>query len=98
LRTLQAPPVAGSSPLQVLVMNHEGRSFGLVVDQIIDIVEAKADVKSKPTRPAVLYSVLIGNRVTELLDIPAILHMAGISDTQNSDTRNLAAQSAGGAN
>jgi two-component system chemotaxis sensor kinase CheA len=94
LRALQAPPVAGSGPLQVLVMNREGRSFGLVVEQILDIVEARADVKSKATRPAVLYSVLIGNRVTELLDIPAILHLAGVGDAQIS----LAAQSAGGAN
>jgi two-component system chemotaxis sensor kinase CheA len=79
LRALQVPPAADSGPLQVLVMHHEGISFGLVVEQILDIVEARADVKSKATRPAVLYTVVIGERVTELLDIPAILQIAGVS-------------------
>jgi two-component system chemotaxis sensor kinase CheA len=79
LRALQAPPNPDSGPLQVLVMHHEGHSFGLVVERILDIVEARADVKSKATRAAVLYSVVIGERVTELLDIPAILQISGIS-------------------
>jgi two-component system chemotaxis sensor kinase CheA len=78
LRALQAPPAPGSGPLQVLVMNHEGKSFGLVVEKILDIVESRAEVKSAATRPCVLYSVVIGERVTELLDIPAILHMAAM--------------------
>jgi two-component system, chemotaxis family, sensor kinase CheA len=76
LRALQAPPAADAGPIQVLVLNHEGRSFGLVVERILDIVEDRADVKSAATRPSVLYSVVIGDRVTELLDIPAILRTA----------------------
>ncbi|MGB7600718.1 MAG: chemotaxis protein CheW [Candidatus Sulfotelmatobacter sp.] len=79
LRSLQTPPAADSGPLQVLVMHQDGLSFGLVVERILDIVEARADVKSKATRPAVLYSVVIGDRVTELLDIPAILLSAGVT-------------------
>ena len=99
LRSLQAPPVADSGPLQVLVMHQDGLSFGLVVEKILDIVEARADVKSKATRPAVLYSVVIGERVTELLDIPAILQIAGVNVVEAS-TQNLglAAKSAGAAN
>jgi chemotaxis protein histidine kinase CheA len=73
LRALQGPPAPDSAPIQVLVLNHEGHSFGLVVEEILDIVEDRADVRSAATRPAVLYSVLINERVTELLDIPAIL-------------------------
>jgi two-component system chemotaxis sensor kinase CheA len=79
LRALQAPPAPDSGPIQVLVLNHEGRTFGLVVERILDIVEARADVRSKATRAAVLYSVVIGERVTELLDIPAILQIAGVN-------------------
>jgi two-component system chemotaxis sensor kinase CheA len=60
-------------PIQVLVLNHDGHCFGLVVERILDIVEDRADVRSAANRAAVLYSVVIGNRVTELLDIPAIL-------------------------
>jgi two-component system chemotaxis sensor kinase CheA len=79
LRALQAPPTLDSGPIQVLVLNHEGRSFGLVVERIVDIVEDRADVRSPATRSAVLYSVVIGDRVTEMLDIPAILRSADAS-------------------
>jgi len=82
LRTLQAPPAPDSGPIQVLVLNHDGKSFGLVVERIVDIVEDKADVKSAATRAAVLYSVVIGDRVTELLDIPAVLRSADVSAAQ----------------
>ena len=78
LRRLEALPAVDSAPIQVLVLNHDGRSFGLVVERIVDIVEARADVRSAATRSAVLYSVLIGDRVTEMLDIPAILRRASI--------------------
>jgi two-component system, chemotaxis family, sensor kinase CheA len=79
LRALQAAPTLDSGPIQVLVLNHDGRSFGLVVERILDIVEDRADVRSAATRATVLYSVVIGDRVTELLDIPAILRSADMS-------------------
>src|SRR5205807_5505337 len=46
LRGLPALPAIDSGPIQVLVLNHEGRSFGLVVERILDIVEDQADIKS----------------------------------------------------
>ena len=72
LRGLRGAAAPEEGALQVLVLNHEGRSFGLVVDRIIDIVEDRADIKAAATRASVLYSTVIGERVTELLDIPAI--------------------------
>ena len=84
LRALQAPPTADSGPIQALVVNHEGRTFGLVVEKILDIVEDPANVKSAATRAAVLYSVVIGNRVTELLDIPAILRGTDLNAARTS--------------
>jgi two-component system chemotaxis sensor kinase CheA len=78
LHALQAPPTADSGPIQVLVLHHDGRSFGLVVERILDIVEDRADVRSTATRAEMLYSVVIGGRVTELLDIPAILRSADV--------------------
>jgi two-component system chemotaxis sensor kinase CheA len=73
LRHVDVRPSSDSGPIQVLVLNEEGRSFGLVVEQILDIVQDRADVTSPATRAGVLYAAVIGNRVTELLDIPAIL-------------------------
>jgi two-component system chemotaxis sensor kinase CheA len=81
---VQALPMADSGPIQVLVLNHDSRVFGLVVERILDIIEDPADVRSPATRAAVLYSVVIGNRVTELLDIPAILRGAGLSAARSS--------------
>jgi len=78
LRALQAPPSADSGPIQVLVLHHEGHSFGLVVERILDIVEDRAEVRSAATRASVLYSVVIGDRITELLDVPAIRRGADV--------------------
>jgi len=50
----------------------------VVVDRIVDIVEDRATVKSAASRPAVLYSVVIAGRVTEMLDISAILRTSGM--------------------
>lgn len=94
LRNLQGAPAPGSGPLQVLVLNHEGGSFGLVVDKILDIVEDRAEVKSAATRSLVLYSVVIGDRVTEMLDIPAILQAAGAVAAPRTDATGVVAQGA----
>ena len=69
---------AEAAPIQVLVCNHEGNTVGLVVERILDIVEDYAEVKYPASRPGVLYSAVIQDRVTELLDIPGILRAAGV--------------------
>ncbi len=57
---------------QVLVLESENQSFGLVVNQILDIVESALEPQSPATRAGVLYSSVIADRVTELLDVPAL--------------------------
>jgi len=59
--------------LQVLVLESGGQSIGLVVHKILDIVEIAMGAESPPTRAGVLHSSVIEERVTELLDVPAIL-------------------------
>jgi two-component system chemotaxis sensor kinase CheA len=68
-----------TTPLQVLVCNHAGRSVGLVVERILDIVEDSADVKHPASRAGILYSAVISGQVTELIDISAVLQAAGVS-------------------
>jgi len=65
-------------PLQVLVCNHEGHRVGLVVERIVDIVEASAEVKYPATRKGILCSAVIQEHVTELIDVPAILRSANV--------------------
>ena len=69
-------------PLQVLVCNYEDQTVGIVVESILDIVEDSAAVRHPASRPGVLYSVVIGGRVTELIDIPAILRAADVAQTR----------------
>jgi two-component system chemotaxis sensor kinase CheA len=77
-RRRRHPDAPGSpldaSVLQVLVCHHEGRAVGLVVEQILDIVEDCAEVRSPANRAGVLYAAVIEGRVTEVLDLKAILH------------------------
>jgi len=62
-----------AATLQVLVLEHERQAFGLVVNQILDIVESALEPQSPPTRAGVLFSSVVSERVTEMLDVPAIL-------------------------
>ena len=68
--------LASDASLQVLVCNHDDQMVGLIVEKIVDIVEDRAEVKSPATRAGVLYAAVIENRVTELLDLPAIVRAA----------------------
>jgi two-component system chemotaxis sensor kinase CheA len=62
-----------TATLQVLVLEHEHKSCGLVVNQILDIVESALEPQSPSTRAGVLYSSVVAERVTELLDVSALL-------------------------
>lgn len=55
--------------LQVVVYSENGRSVGLVVDRILDIVETTLTMQQTGRRPGVLGSSVIQNRVTDVLDI-----------------------------
>jgi two-component system, chemotaxis family, sensor kinase CheA len=61
-----------TSTLQVLVLENDTQFFGLVVNQILDIVESTIEPQSPSTRSGVLCSSMIDNQVTELLDVPAL--------------------------
>jgi len=58
---------------QVVVFAENGRSVGLVVDQILDIVSEQVVVQRRSSRAGVLGSAVIQHRVTDLLDVHAIM-------------------------
>jgi two-component system chemotaxis sensor kinase CheA len=62
--------------VQVVVYSGKTQRVGLVVDRIIDIVEETIVSRSRASRPGVLFTAVIQNRVTEFLDVEAILHGA----------------------
>ena len=64
----------GSQPL--LVFADDGRSMGLVVDEIVDIVEDKLDIEVGSDVPGILGSAVVKGQATEIIDIAHYLPMA----------------------
>jgi two-component system, chemotaxis family, sensor kinase CheA len=64
----------GAQPL--LVFSDAGRSMGLVVDEIIDIVEDKLDIEVASDTPGVLGSAVVKGQATEILDVGYYLPLA----------------------
>ncbi len=60
---------------QVVVFAENGHSVGLEVEQILDIVSEQVTVLRRCTRPGVLGTAVIQQRVTDLLDVHAILRV-----------------------
>jgi two-component system chemotaxis sensor kinase CheA len=69
------------APIQALVCNDEGRTLGIIVERILDIVEDRAEIKSPSTREGIQFAVVINDRVTELIDIPALEKLAEANRT-----------------
>ncbi len=65
-------------PLQVVVSSEKGRSVGLVVDQILDIVEENISVQRRSSTRGVLGAAVIQGKVTDLLDVHATFRQADI--------------------
>jgi len=71
-----APRPAWPEMVQVVVFAHADRHVGLIVEEILDIVGDSLASPRAPGRPGVLGSVVIAGRVTELLDVEAVLRRA----------------------
>jgi two-component system chemotaxis sensor kinase CheA len=60
----------------ILVFADDGRSMGLVVDEIIDIVEERLDIEVASGRDGILGSAVIKGQATEVIDVGHFLPMA----------------------
>jgi two-component system chemotaxis sensor kinase CheA len=69
--------VETSSSIQVVVYSERGRTVGLIVDRIVDIIEEHAAVETLAARTGVMGSFVAQRHVTDLLDVPAIVR-AGV--------------------
>ena len=70
---------AGRNLLQVIVFLDGGRGLGLVVGEILDIIEEAVEVRKKACRRGLLGSAIIGGKVTDFLDLHAVIEAAGES-------------------
>ena len=64
----------GSQP--ILVFADDGRSMGLVVDEIIDIVEERLHIEVAGSQDGILGSAVIKGQATEVIDVGHFLPMA----------------------
>jgi two-component system chemotaxis sensor kinase CheA len=65
---------SGSQP--ILVFADDGRSMGLVVDEIIDIVEERLHIEVAGSEDGILGSAVIKGHATEVIDVGHFLPMA----------------------
>ncbi|WP_407167961.1 chemotaxis protein CheW [Bradyrhizobium sp. ORS 111] len=64
----------GAQP--ILVFSDDGRSMGLVVDEIIDIVEERLNIEVAGSQDGILGSAVIKGQATEVIDVGHFLPMA----------------------
>ena len=64
----------GTQP--ILVFSDHGRSMGLVVDEIVDIVEQRLDIEVASDRPGVIGYAVVKGSATEIIDVGHFLPQA----------------------
>ena len=72
------PDPTGAGALQVVVHERGTSRIGLVVDEILELVEEEISLDEVRKRPGVVGSSVIRGRATDLLDLPALLAHAGV--------------------
>ena len=68
--------VKGEGTQPLLVFSDGGRSMGLVVDEIVDIVEENLDIQVGSDQQGILGSAVVRGQATEILDIGHFLPLA----------------------
>jgi len=68
-----------ADPMQVVVYSERGRSVGLVVDRILDIVETSLEAQRATARDGIVASAVIQQHVTDLLNVHGIIRAADAS-------------------
>ncbi len=64
---------AGSETIQIIVFDEGTRRVGIVVDQIVDIVEEAVTFTQSSTHVGLLGSAVIGGTITDLIDLHMLL-------------------------
>lgn len=73
------PDTSGSGEsLSVVVHEDGGHLVGIVIDQVLDVVEADLTRSDVGRRPGVLGSAVVHDRVTDLVDLEAVVRLVGV--------------------
>ncbi|OAF11943.1 ATPase, partial [Bradyrhizobium centrolobii] len=76
LVAMEGVTIASQGAQPILVFADDGRSMGLVVDEIIDIVEERLNIEVGGTASGILGSAVIKGQATEVIDVGHFLPMA----------------------
>ena len=71
-----APDQGSRTRKPLLVMSDAGRSMGLIVDEILDIVEDSVEVQIPSEQNGILGSAIIGGAAAEVIDVAHFLGLA----------------------
>jgi two-component system chemotaxis sensor kinase CheA len=71
-----ASDVPTPDPVQVIVFSDSDRRIGLVVDQIVDIVEDTVRTTRPSNHPGLLGSAVVAQQITDFLDLQAVIQSA----------------------
>jgi two-component system chemotaxis sensor kinase CheA len=74
-----------SDPVQVVVFNDGEHSVGMVVDEILDVVEEAVTVRRKSARKGLLGSAVVAKRITDFLDLNQVIDAAKDSWYQSAE-------------
>jgi two-component system chemotaxis sensor kinase CheA len=65
-----------NDPVQAIVVTDGQRNLGIIVDQILDIVDEAVTVRQSTKRRGLLGSAVVGKQVTDFLDLRAVVQSA----------------------
>jgi two-component system, chemotaxis family, sensor kinase CheA len=70
-------PTTLQDPVQVVVFSDRDRVLGLLVDQVVDILDDTIEVRQKSERLGLAGSAVVGKKVTDFVDLPSVFLAAG---------------------
>lgn len=68
----------GAENLHVVVYTNSGRSVGLVVDRILDIVEQAMVIHKNGSRASMVGSAIIQDKVTDVVNVAGLIEESGV--------------------
>jgi len=81
--------------LHAVVYTRDGKSVGLVVDRIQDIVEESIQVKRSSARRGIVGTVVVQGKVTDLMDVEGLIRETDNPNLEGPATRALIGEGAG---
>src|SRR5262249_41742875 len=65
-----------AGPMPMVVCGEPGRQVGLLVERILDVIEAQPALQSSTRGDGTLGSTVLAGHVTDLLDVPRLIQSA----------------------